>query len=105
MRLETFSMSGSGVEPPCAGTSWCMTWSPSSRIFPSLQDMDGERVMRPHEHRIAVITGTTHGIGVVTSRELVKKSLTVVMLCRDLEAAGRVRAEIVGLVSGAQVHC
>jgi NAD(P)-dependent dehydrogenase (short-subunit alcohol dehydrogenase family) len=54
---------------------------------------------------IAVITGTTHGIGVVTSRELAKQGLAVVMLCRDLEAAGRVRAEIVSLVPGARVHC
>ncbi len=40
---------------------------------------------------IAVITGTTHGIGVVTTRELARKGLTVVMLCRDLDAARRVR--------------
>jgi NAD(P)-dependent dehydrogenase (short-subunit alcohol dehydrogenase family) len=54
---------------------------------------------------IAVITGTTHGIGVVTSRELARKGLTVVMLCRNLEAAERVRSEIIGLVPGARLHC
>ena len=44
---------------------------------------------------LAVITGTTHGIGRVTSRELARAGKTVVMLCRDLTAAGAVRAEIV----------
>ena len=54
---------------------------------------------------IAVITGTTHGIGIVTSRELVRAGLTVVMLCRDLEAAARVAADIRVLVPGADLHC
>jgi NAD(P)-dependent dehydrogenase (short-subunit alcohol dehydrogenase family) len=54
---------------------------------------------------VAVITGTTHGIGLVTSRELVKKGLTLVMLCRDLEAAARVRAGIIDEAPGAEVHC
>jgi retinol dehydrogenase 12 len=53
---------------------------------------------------IAVITGTTHGIGFVTSRELVKAGLTVVMLCRDLEAAARVRQALVAQTPQAQVH-
>lgn len=43
---------------------------------------------------VAVITGTTHGIGRVTSRELARAGKTVVMLCRDLAAAGAVRDEI-----------
>ena len=43
---------------------------------------------------LAVITGTTHGIGRVTSRELACAGKTVVMLCRDLKAAGAVRDEI-----------
>jgi len=43
---------------------------------------------------LAVITGTTHGIGRVTSRELARAGKTVVMLCRDVAAAGAVRAEI-----------
>jgi NAD(P)-dependent dehydrogenase (short-subunit alcohol dehydrogenase family) len=43
---------------------------------------------------LAVITGTTHGIGRVTSRELARAGKTVVMLCRDVTAAGAVRDEI-----------
>jgi NAD(P)-dependent dehydrogenase (short-subunit alcohol dehydrogenase family) len=57
---------------------------------------------------IAVITGTTHGIGRVTSRELARAGKTVVMLCRDVTAAGAVRDEIVRLVPHARievVHC
>jgi len=53
---------------------------------------------------IAVITGTTHGIGRVTSRELARAGWTVVMLCRDLAAGNAVRAEIIGQVPGAAVH-
>ena len=44
---------------------------------------------------LAVITGTTHGIGRVTSRELARAGKTVVMLCRDVAAASAVRDEIV----------
>jgi NAD(P)-dependent dehydrogenase (short-subunit alcohol dehydrogenase family) len=54
---------------------------------------------------IAVVTGTTHGIGLVTSRELARAGRTVVMLCRDLEAAARVREAIVGALPAAAVHC
>jgi retinol dehydrogenase 12 len=43
---------------------------------------------------LAVITGTTHGIGRVTSRELASAGKTVVMLCRDVRAASAVRDEI-----------
>jgi len=53
---------------------------------------------------VAVISGTTHGIGRVTSRELARAGRTVVMLCRDLAAGDAVRAEIVGQVAGAAVH-
>jgi NAD(P)-dependent dehydrogenase (short-subunit alcohol dehydrogenase family) len=53
---------------------------------------------------IAVITGTTHGIGRVTSRELALAGWTVVMLCRDVAAGNAVRAEIIGQVAGAAVH-
>jgi len=45
---------------------------------------------------IAVITGTTHGIGRVTARELAAAGRALVMLCRDLEAGQAVRDEIVG---------
>jgi NAD(P)-dependent dehydrogenase (short-subunit alcohol dehydrogenase family) len=53
---------------------------------------------------IAVISGTTHGIGRVTSRELAKAGYTVVMLCRDLTAARNVRDEILAQVPGAAIH-
>lgn len=58
--------------------------------------------------RIAVITGTTHGIGLVTSRELTQAGYTVVMLCRNAEAASRVREAIIAQVPGADIrtiHC
>ena len=54
--------------------------------------------------RIAVITGTTHGIGRVTARELAAAGFTVVMLCRDIEAATEVREEILRAVPSASVH-
>jgi NAD(P)-dependent dehydrogenase (short-subunit alcohol dehydrogenase family) len=57
---------------------------------------------------VAVITGTTHGIGRVTSRELARAGRTVVMLCRDTQAAEALRSEIVALLPGAGVevvHC
>ncbi len=53
---------------------------------------------------LAVITGTTHGIGRVTARELAKAGYAVVMLCRDLLAAHDVRDEILRVVVGATVH-
>jgi len=53
---------------------------------------------------IAVITGTTHGIGLVTSRELARAGRTVVMLCRDVAAAESVRSQIVTLHPRAAVH-
>jgi len=53
---------------------------------------------------VAVITGTTHGIGRVTAGELAKAGLTVVMLCRDLEAGRRVRDEISAEAPEACVH-
>lgn len=43
---------------------------------------------------VAVITGTTHGIGRVASRELARAGRTVVMLCRNVPAAEVVREEI-----------
>jgi NAD(P)-dependent dehydrogenase (short-subunit alcohol dehydrogenase family) len=56
------------------------------------------------EGRIAVITGTTHGIGRVTSRELARAGYTVVMLCRDYDAAMHERQAILGQFPGAAVH-
>ena len=57
---------------------------------------------------LAVITGTTHGIGRVTSRELARAGKTVVMLCRDVTAAAAARDEILRHVPRATVelvHC
>ncbi len=57
---------------------------------------------------LAVITGTTHGIGRVTSRELARAGKTVIMLCRDVTAASVVRDEIVRQVPRARlevIHC
>jgi len=57
---------------------------------------------------VAVITGTTHGIGRVTSRELARAGRTVVMLCRDTRATQAVRDEIMAQLPGAAVdvvHC
>jgi len=53
---------------------------------------------------LAVITGTTHGIGRVTSRELARAGKTVVMLCRDVMAAGTVGDEIRRHAPGARVE-
>jgi retinol dehydrogenase 12 len=53
---------------------------------------------------VAVITGTTHGIGRVTSRELARAGRTVVMLCRDVAAAAAVRDEIGARIPGAAIH-
>jgi retinol dehydrogenase 12 len=53
---------------------------------------------------IAVITGTTHGIGRVTSRELARAGKTVVMLCRDVAAARSVRGEIRAQLPQAPIH-
>jgi retinol dehydrogenase 12 len=57
---------------------------------------------------VAVITGTTHGIGRITSRELARAGRTVVMLCRNVAAAEAVREEIIAEVPRAVVqvvHC
>lgn len=53
---------------------------------------------------LAVITGTTHGIGRVTSRELARAGKTVVMLCRDVTAASAVRDEIMRHAPRARVE-
>jgi len=53
---------------------------------------------------LAVITGTTHGIGRVTARELAKAGRTVVMLCRNAAAAAEVRDEIVAQIPQAAIH-
>ena len=53
---------------------------------------------------VAVVTGTTHGIGRVTGRALAKSGYTVVMLCRDHDAALRERQAILAESPGAAVH-
>lgn len=53
---------------------------------------------------VAVITGTTHGIGRVTSYELAGAGRRVVMLCRDLAAGRAVRDQIICRVPGAAIH-
>jgi len=53
---------------------------------------------------IAVVTGTTHGIGRVTARALAKSGYTVVMLCRDHAAALRERQAIVAELPQAAIH-
>jgi NAD(P)-dependent dehydrogenase (short-subunit alcohol dehydrogenase family) len=53
---------------------------------------------------VAVITGTTHGIGHVTSRELARAGRTVVMLCRNVPAAQVVREQIIAELPAADIH-
>jgi NAD(P)-dependent dehydrogenase (short-subunit alcohol dehydrogenase family) len=52
---------------------------------------------------VAVVTGTTHGIGRVTARELARAGYRVAMLCRNLDAARSVRAEIAGELPDAAI--
>jgi NAD(P)-dependent dehydrogenase (short-subunit alcohol dehydrogenase family) len=52
----------------------------------------------------AVITGTTHGIGRITSLELARAGARVLMLCRDVPAGEAVREDIIARVPGAAVH-
>ena len=59
---------------------------------------------------VAVITGTTHGIGRVTSLGLARAGYTVVMLCRDVPAAstrwrGRSCSRSPGERGADVVHC
>jgi NAD(P)-dependent dehydrogenase (short-subunit alcohol dehydrogenase family) len=64
--------------------------------------------MPASDRPIAVITGTTHGIGRVAAHELAQAGYVVLMLCRNLEAASAVRDEIAGVASSAPVellHC
>ncbi len=52
---------------------------------------------------LAVITGTTHGIGRVTAQELARSGLRVLMLCRNPRAAEAVAGEIRTALPGARV--
>ena len=51
---------------------------------------------------LALITGTTHGIGRVTAHRLAEAGLHVVMLCRDTSSAAALREEIQIRVPGSQ---
>ncbi len=53
---------------------------------------------------VAVVTGTTHGIGRVTALELARAGYSVAMLCRNPPAAELVRAEIIAEVPMADVR-
>ncbi|XP_041985168.1 retinol dehydrogenase 14 [Aricia agestis] len=55
-------------------------------IFSSTSRMDGKTV---------IVTGCTSGIGLETAKELVKRGAKVLMACRDLEKAEKVREKIV----------
>lgn len=60
------------------------------------------------ERPIAVITGTTHGIGTVTSRELAQAGYHVLMLCRNVAAAHALAQDIRQQQPASQVevvHC
>jgi NAD(P)-dependent dehydrogenase (short-subunit alcohol dehydrogenase family) len=57
-----------------------------------------------HRGEVAVITGTTHGSGRVTARELARCGYTVAMLCRDTAAGAAVRREIAAAVPAADVR-
>jgi NAD(P)-dependent dehydrogenase (short-subunit alcohol dehydrogenase family) len=56
----------------------------------------------------AVITGTTHGIGTVTSQALAAAGYRVIMLCRNVTAANALAQELMRRAPGSQVevvHC
>ena len=55
--------------------------------------------------RIAVVTGTTHGIGRVSALELARAGYTVVMLSRNAAANEAVAADIRARVPGAVIEC
>src|SRR5450631_1133415 len=53
--------------------------------------------------KVAVITGTTHGIGRITARELARAGFRLVMLCRNPVLAATVREEILREAPGADI--
>jgi NAD(P)-dependent dehydrogenase (short-subunit alcohol dehydrogenase family) len=52
---------------------------------------------------LAVITGTTHGIGTVTGEELARAGYVVVMLCRNASAANVLAQQMIARTPGAEV--
>lgn len=64
--------------------------------------------MNPTDADVAVVTGTTHGIGMVTARELARAGRHVVMLVRDARAGERVAGDISRSVPDRRpdvIHC
>ncbi len=60
------------------------------------------------DSRLAVITGTTHGIGTVSARALARAGYGVVMLCRNVAAASALAQDIAREVPGSRlevIHC
>ena len=53
---------------------------------------------------VAVVTGTTHGIGRITALELARAGYSVAMVCRNRTAADVVRSEIMAEVPQADVR-
>jgi NAD(P)-dependent dehydrogenase (short-subunit alcohol dehydrogenase family) len=54
--------------------------------------------------KVVIITGTTHGIGRVTARELARAGYTLGMLCRNTALADDVRREICSIVPSADIR-
>jgi NAD(P)-dependent dehydrogenase (short-subunit alcohol dehydrogenase family) len=57
---------------------------------------------------VALVTGTTHGIGRICARELAREGYALVMLCRNDQAAAAVRRELLALAPKGQIyamHC
>ena len=54
--------------------------------------------------RTCLITGTTHGIGAITAKAVAERGLRVVMACRDVQRAARVRDEIVEATGNRDIH-
>jgi NAD(P)-dependent dehydrogenase (short-subunit alcohol dehydrogenase family) len=57
-----------------------------------------------HAGQIALVTGTTHGIGRVTALELARAGFEVVMLCRNPQRAAVMRAEIIAEIPDARIR-
>lgn len=53
--------------------------------------------------RIVIITGANSGIGYETALALAKKDATIVMACRNMKDADKVKSQILGIYSKAQI--
>lgn len=54
--------------------------------------------------RLCLITGTTHGIGLITARKLAARGYRVVMGCRNTQRAETVRATLVAETGNPDIH-